>query len=187
MGQKTRVLLESAGDPFADPDETRFLPRFPTVRVLLTVVAASALALWLWWPARGAAPIATQDETTSPVVAKGVPRAPAPPLSASGPLAHAIVPEAAHVPEPNEDLPIGADMPDEDLPVSIPEGAWAQGSEGAKDRTHSASHERRREHGAQVARQPTNTASAREQNVAAASSPMPDRPIRQKVVRQLDF
>jgi hypothetical protein len=192
MGQKTQVLLESAGDPFADPDEARFLPRFPLGRVLLGMGCALALGVGLWLSsgnaskhdAKPAAPIAAESAGAPPQAALAPPPAQAPPVPAvtSSASATDTLPLGADMPE--QELPLGADMPAEDLPVSLPAPSAARRGESTKDKARISTHEKRRE---RTATQPTDSASAAAQSSPPASSSSGDPPIRQKVVRQLDF
>jgi hypothetical protein len=197
LGQATQVLLESAGDPFADPDEAPFLPRFPVVRVALACLVVLAVGAAVWRSgASEATPVVTSVERaagTHVVAAAPVPSLPALPparddragakVAATKPAADAVATAPAEL-----DLPIGADMPDEDLPVSIPAYLHAPTIERAEARTHEK--RRERSHAAIPASAPTktpSTASPSAQNGESTSSAGADRPIRQKVVRQLDF
>jgi hypothetical protein len=199
FGQETQVLLESAGDPFADPDEARFLPSFPLLRVAFAGGLALALGAGIWLATgREPAPAATHEQPeASAAVAAKAPIPSLPPL----PHAHASRPgeQAALAPAADAsgaaraaelELPIGADMPEEDLPVILP--AELRAADAQPKRTHGSAHDKRREpaRAARSASEPTNAARAASpsaQNSDGTSSPSPDRPIRQKVVRQLDF
>lgn len=175
MSHETRVLLESAGDPFAESDEKRFLPRFPALRVLAGGGALLTLGLAGWLFASSAPqaepkPALAKAQLAPPALPSPPPRPPAP--------APSVAPEPALVAEPA--LPIGADLPDEDFPVSLPVGDAPLRTAHATKRAQPTRH-------ARTASKPTNLAPAPVQSVALSSSPLPSRPIRQKVVRQLDF
>jgi hypothetical protein len=174
MGRATQVLLESAGDPFADPDERAFLPRFPALRLAAVALGVLTLGGALWF-------MTTGDESAAPTRSELVAHAPATPAVPSLPapppplVAHPAEPaRAPSAQAPAQELPIGADVPEEDLPASVPAELRS-----ARSKPHASTHERRPER----ARAPAPNA----ESTQPASSASRDRPIPGKVVRQLDF